>query len=98
LGVKAETLQAHGAVSEETVKEMLAGTLQLLETDYAIAVSGIMGPDGGTPQKPVGTVWVAVGSRGKMTTVRYQLRYDRERNTQMTAIYAMNELRKLILE
>ncbi|SKA41298.1 competence/damage-inducible protein cinA [Chitinophaga eiseniae] len=98
LGVKAETLQTYGAVSEETVKEMLAGALQLLETDYAIAVSGIMGPDGGTPEKPVGTVWVAVGNREKMTTIKYHLRYDRERNTQMTAVYAMNELRRLILE
>ncbi|WP_212002919.1 CinA family nicotinamide mononucleotide deamidase-related protein [Chitinophaga sp. HK235] len=97
LGVKAETLQAHGAVSEATVVEMLAGALDLLETDYAIAVSGIMGPDGGTPEKPVGTVWIAVGSREKMTTIKHHLRYDRERNIQMTAVYAMNELRKLIL-
>ncbi|RBL92098.1 CinA family nicotinamide mononucleotide deamidase-related protein [Chitinophaga flava] len=97
LGVKAETLRAHGAVSEATVLEMLAGALDLLETDYAIAVSGIMGPDGGTPEKPVGTVWIAVGSREKMTTIKHHLRYDRDRNIQMTAVYAMNELRKLIL-
>ncbi|MBV7532233.1 CinA family nicotinamide mononucleotide deamidase-related protein [Chitinophaga sp. sic0106] len=98
LGVKKATLAAHGAVSEATVKEMLTGALDLLEVDYAIAVSGIMGPTGGTDEKPVGTVWVAVGSREKMVTVKYHLRYDRERNTQMAAVYAMNELRKLILE
>ncbi|PSL46602.1 competence/damage-inducible protein cinA [Chitinophaga niastensis] len=98
LGVKKETLEAHGAVSEATVREMLAGALKLLEVDYAIAVSGIMGPDGGTPEKPVGTVWIAVGDATKAVTVKYQLRYDRERNIQMTAVYAMNELRKLILE
>lgn len=98
LGVQQSTLQAHGAVSEATVREMVAGALQLLETDYAIAVSGIMGPDGGTPQKPVGTVWIAVGSRQHTITIKYQLRYDRERNTQMTAVYAINELRKLILQ
>ncbi|NSL87921.1 CinA family nicotinamide mononucleotide deamidase-related protein [Chitinophaga solisilvae] len=98
LGVKPATLQAHGAVSEETVKEMLGGALALLETDYAVAVSGIMGPDGGTEEKPVGTVWIAAGSRDKMVTVRFHLRYDRERNTQMAAVYAINELRKLILQ
>jgi len=98
LGVKKETLAAHGAVSEATVKEMLTGALDLLEVDYAIAVSGIMGPTGGTEEKPVGTVWMAVGSREKMVTVKYHLRYDRERNTQMAAVYAINELRKLILE
>ncbi|MEC5142827.1 CinA family nicotinamide mononucleotide deamidase-related protein [Chitinophaga sp. 212800010-3] len=100
LGVKQETLLAHGAVSEATVREMVAGALSLLDVDYAIAVSGIMGPDGGTPEKPVGTVWIAVAAKEKekVVTVKYQLRYDRERNTQMTAVYAMNELRKLILE
>jgi nicotinamide-nucleotide amidase len=98
LGVKPATLQAQGAVSEAVVREMVAGALSLLEIDYAIAVSGIMGPDGGTPDKPVGTVWVAVGNKDTINTVKYQLRYDRERNTQMTAVYAMNELRKLILQ
>jgi nicotinamide-nucleotide amidase len=96
LGVKEQTLAAHGAVSEATVREMVAGALQLLETDYAIAVSGIMGPDGGSPEKPVGTVWIAVGSAEKIVTVKHRLLYDRERNIHMTAVYAMNELRKLI--
>lgn len=96
LGVKEQTLAAHGAVSEATVREMVAGALQLLETDYAIAVSGIMGPDGGSPEKPVGTVWIAVGSAEKTVTVKHRLLYDRERNIHMTAVYAMNELRKLI--
>lgn len=96
LGVKEETLIAHGAVSEETVREMVTGALALLQTDYVIAVSGIMGPDGGTPEKPVGTVWIGVGSTDKIVTVKYRLMYDRERNIQMTAIYAMNELRKLL--
>ena len=96
LGVKEETLATHGAVSEATVREMVVGALQLLETDYVIAVSGIMGPDGGSPEKPVGTVWIAVGSAEKIVTVKHRLLYDRERNIHMTAIYAMNELRKLI--
>jgi competence/damage-inducible protein CinA C-terminal domain len=96
LAVKEETLAAHGAVSEETVREMAAGALQLLETDYAIAVSGIMGPDGGSPEKPVGTVWIAVASAANIVTVKHRMIYDRERNIHMTAIYAMNELRKLL--
>jgi len=98
LGVKEATLQAHGAVSEAVVREMVMGALSTLGSDYAIAVSGIMGPDGGTPEKPVGTVWVAVASKDRVNAVKYQLRYDRERNTQMTGVYAMNELRKLIQE
>ncbi len=96
LGVSAATLEAHGAVSEETVREMVTGALKLLGTDYVMAVSGIMGPDGGTPEKPVGTVWIGAGNAEKMTVVKYRLMYDRERNIQMTAIYAMNELRKLL--
>jgi nicotinamide-nucleotide amidase len=55
-----------------------------------------MGPDGGTPEKPVGTVWVAVGSKDEVVAVKYQLRYDRYNNIQMAAAYAMNELRKII--
>ncbi|SFE04142.1 competence/damage-inducible protein cinA [Chitinophaga sp. CF118] len=97
LGVKAETLDKYGAVSEEVVMEMAAGALRQLKTDYIIAVSGIMGPDGGTPEKPVGTVWIAAGSAGELIAVKRQLIYDRYNNIQMTAAYAMNELRKLIV-
>jgi len=96
LGVKPETLAAHGAVSEAVVKEMVRGALAHLQTDYVIAVSGIMGPDGGTPEKPVGTVWVGVGSATETVAVKFQLRYDRYLNIQMAAAYAMNELRKII--
>jgi nicotinamide-nucleotide amidase len=97
LGVKAETLDKYGAVSEEVVTEMAMGALKLLKTDYIIAVSGIMGPDGGTPEKPVGTVWIAVGSNAGIVAVKRQLIYDRYNNIQMTAAYAMNELRKLLV-
>ena len=60
LGVRPETLAEFGAVSEQCVREMAAGVLRALDTDYAVATSGIAGPGGGTPTKPVGTAWLAV--------------------------------------
>jgi nicotinamide-nucleotide amidase len=68
LNVKPSTLEKNGAVSEETVKEMVQGALDLLKTDLAIAISGVAGPDGGTPEKPVGTIWIAIGDKNKTKT------------------------------
>ena len=98
LGVKNETLQQFGAVSEETVKEMVAGALNQFKTTYAIAVSGIMGPGGGMPNKPVGTVWMAVATGKTIIAQKMNFRFDRKRNIQLTANYALNMLRQLILE
>jgi nicotinamide-nucleotide amidase len=98
LKVNHHTLVTEGAVSEETVKQMVQGALLELETDYAIAVSGIMGPDGGSEDKPVGTVWVAAGSRGKIQTQKFHFRFNRQRNIELTANNALNLLRKVILE
>jgi nicotinamide-nucleotide amidase len=76
LGVRPQTLAEAGAVSEETVREMAAGALDHLGGDVAVAVSGVAGPDGGTPAKPVGTVWLAWAARsGAGTVTRVQLRH-----------------------
>jgi len=98
LQVNKNTLDTLGAVSKETVIEMAKGSLELMQTDIAIAVSGIAGPGGGTPDKPVGTVWLAIGDKNNMKTVKLQLGKDRIKNIQYTAIVALNMMRKLLLE
>lgn len=97
LGVHENTLNTYGAVSEETVIEMLNGLLHQMNTDYGIAVSGIMGPDGGAPDKPVGTVWMAAGDKKNYRTQKINLRFNRERNIEVTAMMALNFLRKFIV-
>jgi nicotinamide-nucleotide amidase len=98
LGVTAEALQEHGAVSEMVVSQMLRGVLAATNTDYAVAVSGIMGPDGGTETKPVGTVWIAAGNAQQIITKLFHFRFDRRRNIELTATNALNMLRQLIIE
>jgi nicotinamide-nucleotide amidase len=98
LQVDHQILESKGAVSEEIVTSMAKGALKNIGSDYVIAVSGIMGPDGGLPDKPVGTVWVAVGNGQKIVTKRFQFRFDRMRNIQLTASQSLNLLRKFILE
>ncbi len=97
LHVSAETLSTVGAVSKETVQQMAEGALIALNCDYAIATSGIMGPDGGSEEKPVGTVWIAVGNRQKIITQKFWFRFDRQRNIELTATNALNMLRKFIV-
>ncbi|MFC4263659.1 competence/damage-inducible protein A [Ferruginibacter yonginensis] len=97
LQVNNDTLLTHGAVSEAVVIEMAKGTLKNLGTHYTIAVSGIMGPGGGMPDKPVGTVWVCVGSQQKLIQRKFEFRFDRDRNIKLTALYALNMLRQFIL-
>lgn len=98
LQVSEETLQTVGAVSEATVIRMATSVREIMQTDYAIAVSGIMGPDGGTPEKPVGMVWVAVAGEKRTETRLFQFRYDRKRNIELTATNALNLLRIFINE
>lgn len=93
LGVNHNTLQTYGAVSEECVREMLSGLLKVSGTNYGIAVSGIAGPDGGTPEKPVGTVWIAVGDKEKIIAKRFQFFTSRMENIRVFSNTALNMLR-----
>ena len=95
LHVNAETLDAFGAVSEETVKEMVNGAMQTLNTDYAIATSGIAGPAGGTPDKPVGTIWVAAGNKENVITAKLTEDDGREKNIQAATTKALQLLLEL---
>ncbi len=97
LKVPHETIESVGAVSEEVVRQMVAGVLKKLKADFALATSGIMGPDGGTEEKPVGTVWIAVGNQKKIEAKIFHFRFDRLRNIEQTAHTALNVLRKFIL-
>lgn len=96
LGVQAATLEKFGAVSAETVEEMLKGLLHKMSTDYGIAISGVAGPGGGTPDKPVGTVYVCVGNKEKMHTKRYQLTQNRSDNIRLTTVYALYQMKCFI--
>jgi PncC family amidohydrolase len=99
LGVKEETLREQGAVSEQTVLQMAAGACAMLQTDFAVATSGIMGPDGGSADKPVGTVWIAVANKaGSARAQKFHFRFDRERNIELTANAALMLLRNFVLE
>ncbi|MCW5906258.1 MAG: competence/damage-inducible protein A [Chitinophagales bacterium] len=97
LGVNNTTLNTVGAVSHECVAEMLSGLLLRSGTTYGIAVSGIAGPDGGTPDKPVGTVWIAVGTNEKQVIRRFQFFPSRMENIRVFAHAALNMLRLFML-
>jgi nicotinamide-nucleotide amidase len=93
LGVSAETLQEFGAVSEQTVREMVAGALARSRAQIAVAVSGIAGPDGGSPKKPVGTVLLAWGEKGGGVTARsVHFQGDRDAVRRQTVIAALEGL------
>ncbi|HUH75306.1 MAG TPA: CinA family nicotinamide mononucleotide deamidase-related protein [Chitinophagales bacterium] len=98
LGIKSETIENHGAVSEETVQEMLKGALKQLNVDIAIAVSGVAGPGGGSPEKPVGCVYIGIANQNKNYIKRLQFTQNRERNIQLSTITALVMLKKFLLE
>lgn len=97
LGVKKETLDAYGAVSEQTAREMLSGILKKMKTDFGIAVTGIMGPGGGSEEKPVGTVYVAVGNKEDQAVQKFKQRFTREKNIEVTSVMALNLMRKFLV-
>ncbi len=93
LGVQNDTLEEHGSVSEPVVEEMAEGVLKLSGSDIAVAVSGIAGPDGGTAEKPVGTVWFAWAIRdgGKIRTETHHANFDGDRDLirELTVVHAL---------
>lgn len=98
LQVDEKLFETVGAVSKECVLQMANEARNKFHTDYAIATSGIAGPAGGTAEKPVGTVWVAVASPEKTIALKFIFGDNRQRNIQMTANAALNMLRKIILK
>ncbi len=94
LGVPMEVLKAEGAVSQPVVEAMVRGALRVLDVGVAVAVNGIAGPGGGTPEKPVGTVWIAVGDHSEVRSRRFHFPYDRLENIEITAITALDVLRR----
>src|SRR5690554_327851 len=94
----AETIEKYGAVSEESVREMALGGQKVLEVDYCLAVSGILGPGGGSEAKPVGTVWLAIAGPEELVTYQFYFGYDRLENKMMTVNYGLNMLRKMLLK
>lgn len=98
LEVDNEVFENHGAVSKECVLQMAEHVKEKFHADYSIATSGIAGPAGGTPEKPVGTVWIAVSGPEKTLAMKFVYGDDRGRNIKMTANTALSMLRKMILK
>ena len=97
LHVQENALQNHGAVSQEVVEQMAIGVKRKLNTDYGLATSGIAGPTGGTPEKPVGTIWIALATKNGVISKKLNLGYSRDRNIHVTSLSALNMLRLELL-
>ena len=97
LHVQENALQNHGAVSQKVVEQMAIGVKRKLNTDYGLATSGIAGPTGGTPEKPVGTIWIALATKNGVISKKLNLGYSRDRNIHVTSLSALNMLRLKLL-
>ena len=96
--MRAETLRQHGAVSEAVAREMAGGARENFNSDFAIAVTGIAGPGGGTPEKPVGTVFIALATVAGVEVKKFLNVWDRETFKQVTATQALEWLRQELCE
>ena len=97
LGVKQKDLDNKGAVSQEVAEQMAIGVRDRLSTDIAIATSGIAGPDGGTDEKPVGTVWIALAAKEGVFSKKFSFERNRERNIRRSSLTALSILRRYLL-
>ncbi len=98
LGVSQQDLDTHGAVSQPVVEQMAQGVLRVLGADIAVATSGIAGPGGGTEEKPVGTVCIAVCTKEKVISRKYRFGSKRDRNIEMSTISAFSMIKELLEE
>ncbi len=97
LNVSSEIIDKFGAVSQEVAEAMAQGARKVLQADYSVATTGIAGPDGGTEEKPIGTVWIAVAGASGVKSKMYLFKHNRERNIIRTSQTALNMLRIFIL-
>ncbi len=97
LGVRAESIEKYGAVSKQVVTEMAISLQSRFDADYAIATSGIAGPDGGSPEKPVGTTWIAIAAPDEVFASHFLFGDSRDRNIRRTALQALSMLRRKLL-
>jgi nicotinamide-nucleotide amidase len=98
LNIDPNIIKSHGAVSQEVVEKMVAGLVSMLNTDIGVAVSGIMGPGGGTKEKPLGLVWIACGTESHIYSSSFNFTKDRITNIKYTSSVAINMVRKFILK
>ena len=98
LGVSKETLKLHGAVSAETAKEMVEGTLRVTGADYAVSITGIAGPGGGTEEKPVGLVYIACGNKDEITVKKNLFDGDRQEVRETSTETALQMLKEELLK
>ena len=98
LHVQESALRDHGAVSQEVLEQMAIGVQRKLNTDYGLATSGIAGPTGGTTEKPVGTIWIALATKNEVISKKLNLGYSRDRNIHVTSLSVLNLLRLELLK